>query len=181
MIKELAIYIYIYIYACYYIHATKTGRGKRHYLEKIMNTRVLKLFQGHVIARSHILASYSLFKPLPSQVFILQKVHRDPLGRLGWGRSSGLGRSDINKDGWVNINNLDGRLGGRKIRPSNLRPGQFVLHLLSLTTGKVSQIQRLRQSFSLISSKKMRLGLSLRPGCPIHILLPFILFHSCHP
>ena len=146
-----------------------------------MNTKVLKLFQGHVIARSHILASYSLFKPLPSQVFILQKVHRDPLGRLGRGRSSGLGRSDINRDGRVNINNLDGRLGGRKIRPSNLRPGRSVLRLLSLMSRKVSQVQRLGQSFSLISSRNMRLGLRLRPSCPIHNLLPFIIFHSCHP
>ena len=105
------------------MHVTKTRRGKRDYLEKIMNIRMLKLFQGHVVARSHVLTSYNVFKPLPSQVFIFQKVHRDPLGRLGRGGSSGLGRSDINGDQRVNIKNWDGRLGGRRIRPNGLRPG----------------------------------------------------------
>ena len=87
-----------------------------------MNTKVLKFFQGDVIAHSHVLTSYSLLKCLPSQVFIFQKVYKDPLGRLGRGGSSGLGRGDINGDGQVNVNNLDGRLGGKKIRLGNLKP-----------------------------------------------------------
>ena len=82
-----------------------------------MNARVLKLFQGHVVAHSNVLTSHSLLKPLPSQVFILQKVHKDPLGRLGRGRSNGLGRGGnnglgraISKDRRVNVNYLDGWL-----------------------------------------------------------------------
>ena len=99
----------------------KQGEVKK-YLEKIMNTRMLKFFQGHVLACSHVLTSYSFFKPFPSQVFIFQMIHRDPLGRLGQGGSSGLSRSDINGDEQVNINNWDGQLRGWKIRPKSLRP-----------------------------------------------------------
>ena len=54
-----------------------TRRGKSDYLEKIMNTRMLKFFLGLVIAHCHVLTNYSLLKPL-----IFQKVHRNPLGRL---------------------------------------------------------------------------------------------------
>ena len=50
----------------------KQGEVKK-YLEKIMNTRMLKFFQGHVIACSHVLTSYS-------QVFIFQKIHKDLWG-----------------------------------------------------------------------------------------------------
>ena len=126
-----------------HIHISKTRRGKSDYLEKIMNTRMLKFFQGHVIAHSHVLTSYSLFKPLPSQVLIFQKVHRDPLGRLRQDGSSGLGRSDFNGNGRVNIKNWDRRLGGGKTRLGNPRPGRPMLRLLPSTTGRVSQVQRL--------------------------------------
>ena len=87
-----------------------------------MNTKVLKFFQGDVIAHSHVLTSYSLLKCLPSQVFIFQKVYKDPLGRLGRGGSSGLDRTSINRDRRVNVNDWDVRLGGRKIRLGNLKP-----------------------------------------------------------
>ena len=43
-----------------------TGRGENVYLKKIMNTKVLKFFQRHVIARCHVFTSHSLLKPLPS-------------------------------------------------------------------------------------------------------------------
>ena len=43
-----------------------TRQGKSNYLEKIMNTRVLKVLQGHVIACCHVLTSHSLLKSLPS-------------------------------------------------------------------------------------------------------------------
>ena len=127
----------------YHIHSTKTRRGTSDYLEKIMNARMLKFFQGYVIARCHVLINYSIFKPFPSQVLIFQKVHRDPLGRLRRGGSSGLGRSDFNGNGQVKIKNWDRLLEGGKTRLDNPRPGRPMLRLLLSTTGKVSQVQHL--------------------------------------
>ena len=48
-LKKKKTYIYMLL---------KQGEVKK-YLEKIMNTKMLKFFQGHVIACSHVLTSYS--------------------------------------------------------------------------------------------------------------------------
>ena len=61
---------------------TRQGKSEITYLEEIMNTRMFKVFQGHVIACSHVLISHSLLKTLPSQIFIFNKVHGNPLRRL---------------------------------------------------------------------------------------------------
>ena len=115
-------------------------RGKSDYLEKIMNTKMLKFFQGHVIARCHVLTSYNLLKPLPSQVLIFQKVHRNISRRLRRGGRSGLSWSDFNGNGRVNIKNWDRQLEGGKTRLDNPKPRQPMLRLLPSTTGKVSQV-----------------------------------------
>ena len=44
---------------------TRKNNGKyiRTYLEEIMNSRMFKFFQGHVITHSNVLISHSLLKP----------------------------------------------------------------------------------------------------------------------
>ena len=67
------------------------------YLEEIMNTRVFKVFQRHVIACSYVLTRHSLLKTFPNQVIIFNKVHRNPLRRLGRGRSNDLEQNDLRR------------------------------------------------------------------------------------
>ena len=126
---------------------TRQGKNEITYLEEIMNSRMFKFLQGHVIACSHILISHGLLKPFLSQIFIFNKIHRNPLRRLRRGRCSGLGRGDFNGHRRVYNMDLDGWLRCRRNREARLdnpRLRQPMLHLLvSSMTGRISQIQRL--------------------------------------
>jgi len=62
-----------------------------------MNNRVLKFFQGLVIAHSHVLTGHSLLKPFPSQILVFKKVHRYPLKRLIQGRHNYFGWRNSSK------------------------------------------------------------------------------------
>ena len=130
-----------------------------------MNSRMLKHFQGHVIACNHVFISHSLLKMFPSQIFIFNNIHRNPLRRLRRVRRSSLGWGDFNGHRQVYIMDLDRQLRcrrDRKARLENPRLGRPMLHLLVFsTTGKVSQIQRLGQVFHFISHRSTRLRLSL--------------------
>ena len=118
------------------------------YLEKIMNSRVFKFFQGHVIAHSHVLVSHGPLKPFPSKIFIFKKIHGNSSRRLGWGSYYRLGRSDSGRYRRVQIMNLDGwLLRARRDNWTRLdysRVGRLMLCLLiSSTTRKIFQIKRL--------------------------------------
>ena len=126
---------------------TRQGKSEITYLEEIVNTRMFNVFQRYVIACSHVLISHGLLKPFPSQIFIFNNIHRNPLRRLRRVRRSSLGWGDFNGHRQVYIMDLDGQLRcrrDRKARLENPRLGRPMLHLLVFsTTGKVSQIQRL--------------------------------------
>ena len=64
------------------VKVTRQGKSKITYLEEIMNSRMLKFLQGHVMASNHVLISHSLLKTFLSQILIFNKVHRNPLRRL---------------------------------------------------------------------------------------------------
>ena len=87
---------------------TRRGKSKITYFEEIMNNKMFKFLQGHVIACSHVLISHGLLKLFPSQIFIFNKIHRNPLRRLKRGRHSGLGWGDFNGHRWVYNMDLDG-------------------------------------------------------------------------
>ena len=122
---------------------TRWSKSEITHLEKIMNSRMFKFLWGHVIACNHILICHGLLKSFLSPIFIFNKIHRNPLRRLRRGRCSGLGHGHR----WVYNMDLDGPLRcrrNRKARLDNPRLRQPMLRLLvSLTTGKMSQIQRL--------------------------------------
>ena len=80
------------------------------YLEKIINSRMFKFFQGHIITHSHILVSHSLLKHFPSKIFILKKIHGKSSRRLGRDGYHKLERSDSSKYRQVQVMNLDGWL-----------------------------------------------------------------------
>jgi len=69
------------------------------YLEEIMNYRMFKVFQGHVIAHINVLVGHSLLKPFPSKTFIFKKIHRNASGRFGQNSFNKLGWSSFSKDG----------------------------------------------------------------------------------
>ena len=151
-----------------------------------MNGRVLKLFQGHVIAHGHVLIDHSLLKPFPSQIFVFKKVHRNPLRRQGRGKYSSFGRRNSGRFKRIYLLDLNGRLlRGRKSRKARLddpRLGRPILHpLLLVTAWNILQVNYLWQIFSFIPNSKTRLRLNLLPGCLIHHLLALIFFHGCHP
>lgn len=66
---------------------------KKKYLEEIMNYRMFKFFQGHVIAHNNVLISHNLFKPFLGEIFIFKKIHRSTSRRLGRSGYSKLGQS----------------------------------------------------------------------------------------
>ena len=150
------------------------------YLEKIMKSKMLKLFQGHVIACSHVLISHGLLKPFPSQILVFNKVHRNSLRRLRRGRHNSFGRRNSDRFRWIYIMDLDGRLlRGRKNRKARL--GWPVLcPLFLVTTWKIFQVNCLWQIFSLIPNSRTRLRFGLRPSYLVHYLLTPIFFHGCH-
>ena len=78
---------------------TRQGKSEITYLEEFVNTRMFNVFQRYVIACSHVLINHGLLKTFPSQIFIFNKVHRNPLRRLRQGRCSDLGQDDFSRHG----------------------------------------------------------------------------------
>ena len=106
----------------------KKKRKEFTHLKKVMNTRVLKVLQRHVIACCHVLVRYSHPKPLLSQILILKKVLRNSSRRLrrsrrfchGWDlhRRRILGVQ-------IGVQNLDRGFTDRKNMRSGLSPPKF--------------------------------------------------------
>ena len=114
-----------------------------------MHSRMLKFHQGHVIANNHILISHNLLKTFPSQISIFNKVHRNPLRRLRWGRHSGLEQSDFNGNRRIYIKNLDGQLRHRKARLDNPKFRRPMFRLLSWWLGRFPKSSVLDKVFLL--------------------------------
>ena len=60
----------------------KNKNKKITYLEEIVNTRVLKILQGHVVVGCHIRIRHCRYEPLLSQVLVSKKVLRNFFRRL---------------------------------------------------------------------------------------------------
>ena len=158
-----------------------TRPGTSNYLEKIMNTRVLKVFQGYFIACCHILTSYSLLKPLPSEVFIHQEVHGSLLRGLGWSRYS-FGRR-ISYTFSIHVMDLDGGCleVGRIGSPGLTTPGLDDLSLALFSLRWLGRFSKSIAFLSFIPNSRTRVRLSFRLGYLVHNFLSFVFLHSCHP
>ena len=85
-----------------------------------MNTRVFKIFKGHVIASVYIFVSDSILETFPDQTFVFNNIWRNFLRRLRRGRQSkfgrSLGRGGLNRSGRINIKYLGRLMRRRRIR-----------------------------------------------------------------
>ena len=150
-----------------------------------MNTRVLKVFQRHIIAGRHIRVRHRRCKSLLSHVLISQEVLRNFFGRerrcgcmdggrdlLGW-RILGL---------WIKIEDLHWRplIRDRKRRFDVLRLGWLIFFLPTTPTWEITQVNPQRYIFSFFTYGRTRLGLHPLFNCLVHNLLAFVLFHRRH-
>ena len=150
-----------------------------------MNTRVLKVFQRHIVAGWHIRVRHRRRKPLPSQVLISKKVLRNFFGRVrrcgcvDCGRDL-LGRRILRL--WIKIENLHWRplIRDKRSKFDVLRLGWLVLFLPTTPTWEITQVNPRRYIFPFFVCGRTRLGLHLLFDCLVRYLLAFILFHCRH-
>ena len=148
-----------------------------------MNTRVFKIFKGHVIASVYIFVNDSILETFPSQTFVFNDIWRNFLRRLRRGRQSKFGRRSLgwggfNKSRWINIKYLGRLMGWRRIRLDYLvraMPG-----FLASSTGEIFQIQVLGQSLPFIPSRRTNLRFNLMMSPLTSYFFPFVSFHGCH-
>ena len=148
-----------------------------------MNTRVFKIFKGHVIASVYIFVSDSILETFPSQIFVFNDIWRNFLGRLRRGRHSklgwrSLGRGGFNRSRWINIKHLGRLMGRRRIRLDYL--GRAMPGFLALSTGEIFQIQVLGQSFPFIPSRRTNLRFNLMTSPLTSYFFPFVSFQGRH-
>ena len=150
-----------------------------------MNTRVLKVFQRHVVAGSHIYVCHRHRESLPGQVLISQKVLRNFFGRerrcgcMDYGRNF-LGRRILGL--WIKSKDLHWRpliRDGRR-RFDVLRLGWLMFFLPTTPTWEVTQVNSRRYILSFFAYGWTRLGLHSLFHCLVHNLFAFIFFHRCH-
>ena len=123
----------------------KNKNKKITYLEEIVNTRVLKILQRHVVEGGHIHIRHRRHEPLPSQVLISKKVLRNFFTRLRRGGCVDCGRDLLRRRVLrlrVKIKYLHWRLLIKDERSGSdiLGLRQLVFFLLTTPTWEITQI-----------------------------------------
>ena len=149
-----------------------------------MNTRVLKVFQRHIVAGRHVHIRHHRHESLPGQVLISQEVLRNFFGRerrcgcMDYGRDL-LGRRILGL--WIKSEDLHWRpmiRDGRR-RFEVLRLGGLMFFLPTTLTWEVTQVNSRRYILSFFTRGRTRLGLHPLFHYLVHNLFAFIFFH-CH-
>ena len=150
-----------------------------------MNTRVLKVFQRHIVAGRHIHVRHRRRESLSSQVLISQKVLRNFFGRerrcgcmdYGWDL---FGRKILGL--WIKSEDLHWRplIRDWRRRFDILRLGGLMFFLPTTPTWEVTQVNSRRYILSFFARGRTRLGLHPLFHCFVHNLFAFIFFHRCH-
>ena len=73
------------------------GKYKKTYLEEIMNSRVFKFFQRHVITHSNVLVSHNLLKPSQARSSFSRRFIGALLG--GWDEVVAVGLDGVASTG----------------------------------------------------------------------------------
>ena len=150
-----------------------------------MNTRVLKIFQRHIVTGWHICVCHCRREPLLSQVLISKKVLRNFFGRERRGGCVDCGRDLLRQRIlrlWIKIENLHWRplIRDERSRFDVLRLGWLVLLLPTTPTWEITQVNPRRYIFSFLACWRTRLGLHPLFNYLIRHLLAFIFFHRRH-